>query len=122
MHSHVHRQPLMYLFILRKNSILFNKCSLILKSAKCIANSSIASTNSDAETLRCEYSDNNRKNLCSNMFLLFIAYLYAFSFKQLLHLNNLTYRKKAKLNLQLFHYNNLKMQLHLWLLKVSDFQ
>lgn len=25
MHSHVHRQPLMYLFILRKNSILFNK-------------------------------------------------------------------------------------------------
>ena len=28
--------------------------------------SSIASVNSDAETLRCEYSDNNRKNLCSN--------------------------------------------------------
>ena len=25
MHSHVHRQPLMYLFILRKSSILFNK-------------------------------------------------------------------------------------------------
>ena len=24
MHSHVHRQPLMYLLILRRNSILFN--------------------------------------------------------------------------------------------------
>ena len=32
MHSHVHRQPLMYLFILRKNSILFNKPQLSLKT------------------------------------------------------------------------------------------
>jgi len=32
MHSHVHRQPLMYLFILKKNSILFNKPQLSLKT------------------------------------------------------------------------------------------
>lgn len=33
------------------------------------ANSLIASVSSFAETLHCEYSDNRRKNLCSNKFL-----------------------------------------------------
>lgn len=45
-------------------------CSLIPKLATCIANSSIASANSKTETLRCEHSDNSRKNLCSNKFFI----------------------------------------------------
>ena len=34
---------------------------MILKLATWVANSSIASANSDADTLRCEHSDNKRK-------------------------------------------------------------
>ena len=48
----------------------------MLKLATWIANSSTVFVSSDAETLRCEYSDSNRKKLCcNNAFILSLIHI-----------------------------------------------